>query len=267
MTEKEVIFITGANAGLGYEAVRSLLQSSKAYHVLLGSRDVSRGEEAAASVTKEFPESKSTVEVIQIDISEDESINKAVETITSKFGRLDALVNNAGVSLDSMNFTDDLTNFRRIFNDTWNVNVTGTHILTAGCAPLLLAAPSPRLIFMTSGLSSLSNRAAGALPSSPPQPGWPKERVFPGVSYAPTKAGLNMVMLSWHGMLQGDGVKIWAISPGFLVTGLMGKKEVMKNMGAGEPWLGGDIIKRVLEGERDADVGKVVGQDGRVQPW
>jgi hypothetical protein len=67
-------------------------------------------------------------------------------------------------------------------------------------------------------------------------------------------------------MLKEDGVKVWAVSPGLLATGLAGTPEAMKAMGAGDPAIGGQVIKGVVEGARDADVGKVVAKDN-VQPW
>lgn len=68
-------------------------------------------------------------------------------------------------------------------------------------------------------------------------------------------------------MLREDGVKVWAISPGFLATGLgAGDPEVLKKMGAGDPEVAGPFIKSVVEGERDGDVGRVISRDG-VQEW
>lgn len=67
-------------------------------------------------------------------------------------------------------------------------------------------------------------------------------------------------------MLKDDGVKVFCVSPGFLATKLGGDQEANKQMGAGDPALGGTLIKDILEGRRDAQVGKVVGQAG-VQPW
>lgn len=75
-----------------------------------------------------------------------------------------------------------------------------------------------------------------------------------------------MVMLGWHWILQNDGVKTWCISPGFLATGLGGDAELLKKMGAGDPSIGGQFIKDVIEGQRDADVGKVINRAG-IQPW
>lgn len=62
-------------------------------------------------------------------------------------------------------------------------------------------------------------------------------------------------------------MKVWSVSPGFLATGLGGNKEALKKMGAGDPATGGDLIRGVVEGERDADVGLVVHVGGKVQPW
>lgn len=70
----------------------------------------------------------------------------------------------------------------------------------------------------------------------------------------------------WFRFLKNDGVKVWCISPGFLATGLGGSAEATKALGAGDPALGGNFIKDVVEGKRDADVGKIIQRD-IIQPW
>ncbi len=98
MAEKTVVFITGANTGIGYETVRALVgQTARAYHVFLGSRSVEKGNEATSALRAEFPETCSVIEVIQIDVSSDESINAAYETVKAGPGYIDVLVNNAGM--------------------------------------------------------------------------------------------------------------------------------------------------------------------------
>jgi NADP-dependent 3-hydroxy acid dehydrogenase YdfG len=97
--EVEVVLITGANTGLGYETVRSLCQSSsQAYTILLGGRDLEKAEAATKRVQKEFPDSPSTVRPIQVDIEHDESIAQAFEQVSNEYGRVDVLINNAGKS-------------------------------------------------------------------------------------------------------------------------------------------------------------------------
>ncbi|KAK6705500.1 hypothetical protein SNK03_009353 [Fusarium graminearum] len=75
-----------------------------------------------------------------------------------------------------------------------------------------------------------------------------------------------MVMLSWYQLLKDDGVRVWSVSPGFLATGLGGNPELLKSAGAGDPATGGELVLKVIEGEKEEDVGKVVCQHG-VQEW
>lgn len=76
-----------------------------------------------------------------------------------------------------------------------------------------------------------------------------------------------MLMLEWQRFLKEDGVKVFCISPGFLATNLGGMgPEKLRAMGAGNPSLGGILIRDVVEGKRDADAGKVVNAAG-VQAW
>lgn len=146
---------------------------------------------------------------------------------------------------------------REAYNKTYDINVSGTQVLTHTILPLLLKSTDPRLIFITSGLSSLENMS---------NPSGPKPRVQSPDGYRASKVALNLVMLSWHARLREDGVKVWCVSPGFLATGLGGDRELLIKSGAGDPSIGGKLITSVVEGERDADVGKVVAGQG-VQPF
>jgi NAD(P)-dependent dehydrogenase (short-subunit alcohol dehydrogenase family) len=83
------------------------------------------------------------------------------------------------------------------------------------------------------------------------------------VAYRSSKTALNMMMLEWERVLEPDDVRVFAISPGFLATGLGG---MGKELGAGDPSVGGVFIKDVVQGKRDEDAGKVINKDG-VQPW
>jgi NAD(P)-dependent dehydrogenase (short-subunit alcohol dehydrogenase family) len=85
-------------------------------------------------------------------------------------------------------------------------------------------------------------------------------------SYRSAKCGMNMMMREWSRILGEDGVKVWAVSPGMLATGLGGDKEMLKKMGAIDPSIGADFIRDVVEGARDQDVGKVI-RKANVQPW
>lgn len=96
MASKTIVLITGANTGLGLETVKSLCRSSEAYTILLGGRSIEKAEAAAKSTREEYPESPSTIEPVQIDIEDDKSISNAFETVSTKYGHIDVLINNAG---------------------------------------------------------------------------------------------------------------------------------------------------------------------------
>jgi len=155
---------------------------------------------------------------------------------------------------------------REMWNKSWNVNTTGTNILTQTLVPLLLKSSDPRLIFITSGTSTLAEHGGEKLAiDKSPAKGWPKQG-FSIPAYRSVKTGMNMMMREWARILKEDGVKVWCISPGFLATGLGGNAEMLKKMGALDPSIGANFIREVVEGARDGDVGKIIRRTD-VQPW
>jgi NAD(P)-dependent dehydrogenase (short-subunit alcohol dehydrogenase family) len=96
MASSKVVIVTGGNAGIGYEAVKALFQSTKPYHVLMGSRSLEKGKLAAEMIKRECPEAKNSLEPIQLDVTSDESIKNIFSHVQSSQGRLDVLVHNAG---------------------------------------------------------------------------------------------------------------------------------------------------------------------------
>lgn len=96
MASNPIILITGANTGLGLAIVKSLLQSSKAYTILLGGRSIEKANTAAKEAAAEFSSSASTIKPVQIDIESDSSITNLFDLISAEYGRLDVLINNAG---------------------------------------------------------------------------------------------------------------------------------------------------------------------------
>lgn len=170
-----------------------------------------------------------------------------------------------GACFDSF-WPNDVGNYRSIFNDAYNVNVSGSHMVTLALAPLLIASSSPRLIFISSGTSSMQGRIDQHIEEQF-EAGWPKGNAMVLTGYACSKAAVNMMMLTWRGALAKDRVKTWAVEPGFLATNLGGDHETLVKLGAGDPSRGGDLLRKIVEGERDVDQGRVVMQDGVVQPW
>lgn len=99
MSTSKIVLVTGGNNGLGYEIVKALLQADKAYHILLGSRSLEKAKIAIDKLQKECPDSISTIETVQLDLTSDESIEKAFEQIKTGQGYIDTLVNNAGMHI------------------------------------------------------------------------------------------------------------------------------------------------------------------------
>lgn len=234
-----LILVTKGNTGLGLEVVRALVATQHAYEIVLGCRTVSKGEDAIATVKSEFPNMASSLSTVQADLSSDSSLEAAVQTISSRFRRLDVLINNAGASFDPLAQGGKMT-IREAWNASWDTNVSGTQVLTTLLIPLLLKSANPRLLFMTSGTSSLqeTERFDGPIYqrlNGSPEKGWPKSAPgVPLIGYRSSKTGLNMLMRDWHRILRNDGVKVWAISPGFLATGLGGAgPEVLRKVRAG----------------------------------
>jgi NAD(P)-dependent dehydrogenase (short-subunit alcohol dehydrogenase family) len=173
-----------------------------------------------------------------------------------------------GAQFDNKYFAGELGNMsmRDMFNKSWDVNVSGTHILTHTFIPLLLNSSEPRIVFITSGTANLTDSTNMALPVNriPPK-GWPKTAMT-FAAYRSSKTGLNMLMRDWVRVLSEDGVKVFAVSPGLLATNLGGDPDMVRKLGGLEPSVGANVVRGVVAGERDADAGSVIYKTG-IQPW
>lgn len=103
--DPQVLLVTGANTGLGYQIIRALCGSDESYIILLGGRSPKKASQAAEDAMKEFTKTSSLVTPVQIDIEDDESIEALYERVQADYGRLDILINNAG-ALSLPFFTD-----------------------------------------------------------------------------------------------------------------------------------------------------------------
>ncbi|KAJ4860075.1 short chain dehydrogenase domain-containing protein [Trichoderma breve] len=195
----KIVLVTGANQGIGFQIAKSL-SSKPGYHVLVGSRDTQRGIKAA----KDLQDQGLNAEPITIDVTSDNSIAEVVQQVKSKFGRLDVLINNAGVCLN-----DERTSppSLRIFQDTFAVNTFGAALTTEAFIPLLTASSAPRVVFVSSFMGSLTHR-----PESP----------VPLPIYRSSKAALNMIMLHYALKYKDAGWKVNATCPGYCATNLNG---------------------------------------------
>ncbi|KAJ6545002.1 hypothetical protein DFH09DRAFT_1172443 [Mycena vulgaris] len=199
--DTKIVLITGANKGIGFETAKQLASQYKGYHILMGSRDVERGAKAAETLQQ----AGLSVEALAIDVADDRSIEAAAETVKSKFGRLDVLINNAGIALDS--FTGEPSS-RAVFEQTFAVNVFGAASTTEAFIPLLEKSAAARLVFVSSDLGSLALRAD------------PEGRysVIDAQSYRCSKAAMNMLALGYAHRFRAKGWKVNIHNPGYTAT-------------------------------------------------
>lgn len=97
MAASSIVLVTGGNTGIGYESIKAMYASSQPYTILMGSRSLEKANASISKLQDEVSDSKSEVVPIQIDIEDDASIEKAFKEVESKYGRLDGMVNNAGM--------------------------------------------------------------------------------------------------------------------------------------------------------------------------
>ncbi|KAK4955526.1 hypothetical protein LTR10_006465 [Elasticomyces elasticus] len=158
-SNKPIVLITGANQGLGYYAAQQM--ASTGYHVLVGSRDITKAKKAIEQLVgdESVKVSKENLEPILIDVNSDESIQQAAKTVQDKYGKLDILMNNAGIALAQAASEDGQgPSLRELYQQHYNTNLFGAVVTTDVFLPLLRKSTAPggkRIAFTSSGLSSL----------------------------------------------------------------------------------------------------------------
>ncbi|CAF0969990.1 unnamed protein product [Rotaria sp. Silwood1] len=194
----KIALITGANKGIGFEVARQLAQMG--IHVLLGSRDEQRGKQAVEKLLAE----NLPVSLIQIDVTNQSSIDAAVNEITNKYDHLDILVNNSGIYVKEprpSQVTLDL------FHDNFNVNFFGAFFVTKSFLPLIHKSLSGRIVNVTSGLGSIYFHQTC------------KQSYF-HLAYSTSKASLNMFTYQLAQELKNTNIKVNACTPGLTATEL-----------------------------------------------
>ncbi|KAK1594593.1 short chain dehydrogenase [Colletotrichum navitas] len=251
MSSKKIILITGANQGIGFDTSIALASASPENHVIVGSRSQERGIKAVEEVRARNP--AGTVSLLQLDITSDDSIKAAVESITTEFGVLDVLVNNAGIAIRQPK------DRRSQLVDTFNTNAASALILTEALAPLLKKSKDPRIINVSSELGSISYRAD---PESP-------YYKTPAEAYRISKAALNMATVHMAYDFKSWGAKVWAYCPGYVVTNLSGESDRQNRIdnGADSSETSAQGILEIVEGKRDGEVGKFIARFGGRHSW
>jgi len=248
MSSLLITLITGANQGIGYHTAQHLASTGK-HHILLGARTIEKGRAAAKQLLVENPSiNPSSIEELEIDLNDDESVSAAAEVVKNKYGYLDILINNAAVAGYPPKEGESL---REIYKSVFDTNVTGTAVVTEAFLPLIKAskasAPGRRIVFVSSELASLTiARQAyyGAL----------------YVQYNCSKSALNMLALHYRSVLEQDGIVSIMTSPGFCETNLNGFT------GRKKPSDGAmEIVKAATVGGIEMS-GRFI-RDGKDVPW
>jgi NAD(P)-dependent dehydrogenase (short-subunit alcohol dehydrogenase family) len=202
--DRTIVLITGANKGIG-RAVADALSRDASYLVHIGARDPHAAETAAGELRTDGRDVRS----VQIDVTDDPSIIGAAEHLRSAFGRLDVLINNAGIVGVNAAPSAVLAKDVRAVYDT---NVFGPIAVTNAMLPLLRHARLPRIVNVSSGLGSLTLRS---------QPDFAYRSVNT-LGYMSSKTALNAVTVGYAIEFERAGWKINAADPGYTATALNG---------------------------------------------
>jgi NAD(P)-dependent dehydrogenase (short-subunit alcohol dehydrogenase family) len=215
-----VTLITGANKGLGHEAARRLV--AEGHTVYLGARSAELGEAAASDLGGQF---------VQLDVTDDGSVETALRIIDAREGRLDVLVNNAGISATG---EIDGPVALRVFD----TNAVGLIRVTQAALPLLQKSENPVVVNVSSALGSF----------------WavtnPERRQFhfPSIIYGASKAAVSMLTVQYAKTF--PDIKFNAVEPGFTAT------DLTPFSGAGQPVeKGAEVMVRMATIGKDGPTG------------
>lgn len=232
------VLITGANRSIGLEIAKQL--SRKGLFVYLGSRDLEKGKAAV----KELNENGfNNIQAIEIDVTNSDSILAAKKTVESEQGKLDILINNAGILGTNPQQASDtpIADIQTVFD----TNFFGVINVTQAFLELLKKSESPRISNITSGLGSLTLHS---------DPSW-KYYGIKTASYGTSKAALNAYTIALAYELKELSFKVNAIDPGYTAT------DFNHHSGPGTVESAASFIVKHTLTEDDAPTGKFFSND------
>ena len=186
--ERRIVLVSGANRGLGREIARQL--AAQGALVVAGARDEEQARAGARGL-------EGDVRPHQLDVTDQASVDRVAATIDAEFGRLDTLVNNAGVgNFDVGAISPDFDRVQLVLE----TNLLGAWRLASACVPLLRRSRHGRIVNLSSGMGQLSDMGGGA------------------AAYRISKTGLNALTKVMANELADAGVKVNSACPGWVKT-------------------------------------------------
>ncbi|WP_214414476.1 SDR family NAD(P)-dependent oxidoreductase [Sphaerisporangium fuscum] len=250
-TTQKVAMITGANKGIGRATAEQLARLGMT--VLVGARDLRRGEEAAAALRA----AGGDAHAVTLDVTDPATVREAARWIEERFGHLDVLVNNAGITgsgqvspehaHDQVPSSVDLDMVRAVFE----TNVFGAIVVINAMLPLLRRSRAPRIVNVSSHAASLTLTS---------DPNGPFEALPPSAAYTPSKTALNALTVQYANELRKDGILVNAAAPGYVDT------DSNDHTGHLTPAQGAAVVVRLATLGADGPTAGFFSQDGPL-PW
>jgi len=200
---RRIAVVTGANRGIGLAITRALAEQG--FETILCARDAARGAEALRTLESDML----PVVLRKLDVSRDEDARALAGWIREQYGRVDVLVNNAGIMLESRepgarHSADPMNVSMTTLLEHFNVNTLGAVRLIQALAPLMT--DTGRIVNVSSGMGQLHDMQGGRL------------------GYRLSKTALNAATRVFAHELAERGIKIYALCPGWVRTGLGGER-------------------------------------------
>ncbi|MEU4313225.1 SDR family oxidoreductase [Nocardia sp. NPDC024068] len=200
VNDTKIALVTGANKGIGFAIAQGL--GALGFTVAVGARDEARRTEAVDRLRA----AGSDAFGVALDVTSDESVAAAASTVEQTVGRLDVLVNNAGIGgrIDG-GAQDPVTLDLDVVRTVLDTNVFGVVRVTNAMLPLLRRAAAPRIVNISSNMGSLTLRTGPIL-----------------AAYAPSKSMLNSVTVQYARALAETNILVNAACPGYVATDFTG---------------------------------------------
>ncbi len=197
MSTTRVALVTGANKGIGYAIAAGL--GAQGLRVGVGAREEGRREAAVEKLRAEGVDAFG----VPLDVTSDASVRSAADLVEQRHGRLDVLVNNAGIGGAWPQDPDTLD--LDVLRTVLDTNVFGVIRVTNALLPLLRRSPAPRIVNVSSNMGSLALRTGPIM-----------------AAYAPSKTMLNAVTVQYARALAGTPILVNAACPGYVATDFTG---------------------------------------------